>query len=213
METLPANLDISQFPTSYSVNSNEDLIKINAMLRGIKQLKKKVTDELDPEIDKANKAHKGLTALKKKHLEPLEAIEYQINDSIKSWAIKQEEEARILQQKINEQLANQAEEEKKRILDSATDEWSKEIFYEKVKAMVPVTVDIKDCKETVAPKVEGQYKRSNWKAKVIDEELIPRCWLMPNMPLLEKRAKELKIEGMTIPGVEFYDDFTIVTKI
>jgi hypothetical protein len=83
---------------------------------------------------------------------------------------------------------------------------------EQIQAIVPVTVTLEECKESVNPKESGQYKKSNWKARIVNEEVIPRIWLMPNMILLEKRAKELKVAGMTIPGVEFYDDFTIVTK-
>lgn len=217
MQTLIEN-EINQIQQenkeSFVVNSNEDLIRINAVLRGVKALKKKVTDELDPEIKKANDAHKGLTALRKKHLLPLEEIEDKINSAIKFFTIKQEQEAILLQKKINKDLADKAEAEKKRILEESkqSDEWGAEILKEQASQIVAQTVSKEECIKSVAPKQEGQYKRSNWKARITNEELIPRIWLMPNMQLLEKRAKELKVQGMTIPGVEFYDDFTMVTK-
>ncbi len=199
---------------SFAISNAEDLLRINAVLKGIKGLKKKIEDELNPEIEKAHKAHKGLTELKKKYLKPLEAVEASINTELKVWTLKQEEEARLLKEKIDADLARKAEEEKKRLLKEADgkDDWAKEVAQEKVQEIIPVTVDLKDCKETIAPKQEGQYKRSNWKARIVDESRIPHNFFIVDEKKLDKYAKEFK-ELASVTGVEFYDDFTIVTKV
>ncbi len=198
----------------YEIKTNEDLPKINAVLKGIKQLKKKVEDELNPEIEKAHKAHKGLNDLKNKYLKPLKDVEDKINIELKRWTLKQEEEARLLQEKINKQLAESAEKERQRLLKEAesSNDWKAETLKEKAQEIIAVTVDIKDCKETVAPKVEGQYKRSNWKARITNYEFVPKAYWIVDEKALDEVAKKEKGQ-IKISGVEFYDDFTIVTKI
>ncbi len=196
----------------FKIENNEDLVKVNAILKGVKGLQKKVKEELDPEIAKAHDAHKGLTTLREKYLKPLKDVEIKINDALKKWQLKIEQDARDLQDKINKDLSEKAEQEKQRLLSEATDEWSQEVAQEKASEIKPVTVDLKECQQAVTIKQEGQYKRSNWKAKCVDIEKIPLKFLMVNESALNYCAKDENIRKEGIPGVEFYDDFTIVTK-
>lgn len=198
----------------FSINSESDLIRLNAVLRGVIETEKNIADKLDPEIANANKTHKGLTALKKSTLEPFVAVRSKINESIKSWYSKKEEEAKKLQEQINLQLAQQAEEVKQKMINDAEslNEWDKEIVKEQSNNVVAVTVEAKDCLQTVLPKQEGQYKRSNWKARVVNEDVLPRAFLIPNEAALNTAAKQEAWRMSGIMGVEFYDDFTIVTK-
>lgn len=189
-KTMNEVLEVNPQEINYQITSVEDLTRINIVLRKIIESEKKISDKLDPEIANAYKTHKGLTALKKTTLEPFVNAREKINQSIKNWHIEQERVAKELQDKINSELKEQAE-------------W---------KDVEPIQVDIKDCIQKVAPKQEGQYKRSNWKARIIDEKLIPRDFLMPNISKLDKFAKA-NTGLLTVDGVEFYDDFTIVTKV
>lgn len=184
--------ELDQIKTSYEIKSNDDVIRLNLVLRKTIELEKKICDRIDPEIANAYKTHKGLTALKKEELQPILNVKNAINDSLKQWQIKLDNEAKALQEKVNKQLAEQAEQN-----------WSDE---------KPDTVDLYACKQAVIPKVEGQYKRSNWKARVINAELVPKEFWIINESALDKTAKLTKGE-IEIPGVEFYDDFTIVTKM
>lgn len=212
-QLIQTEIEQLQKTNQYIIENDDDLKKINATLRGVKSLKDKVCSELDPEIKKAHEAHKGLTQLRKKYLEPLEYVEKKINDALKQWTLKKEEEARLLQEKINLELAKKVEEEKKKLLESAKgDEWEEEVIKEKINNIKPVIVDLSECNKAISSKQDGQYKKSNWKARIIDVNKIPREFMIPDMDLLNKFAKEHK-ENFGIPGVEAYDDFTIVTKI
>lgn len=205
-------LELKTQDINYTISTQEDLTRLTVILRRIDETIKQICDKLDPRVLEAHKTHKGLTILKKETIAPFEEAKSKINASIKSWYHEKEQEAIALQNKINEQLAKQAEEVKKKLLDEAKDnEWDKEVAQGIVERMVPVTVDLKDCKESVNPKTEGQYKRSNWKAILIDEKLLPREYLIADIDKLDKMAKQFKGTSI-IPGVIFKDDFTIVTK-
>lgn len=200
---------------NFSITCDEDKERLTLVLKKCLETRDMICDKLDPRIQEAHKTHKGLTTLRKESLAPWEVVIEKINQSLKGWHVKKEREAIELQQKINKKLAEDAEvirQQKLKEAELQESEWSKEVAKEEAHALIPQTVELKDCKEAVSTKIEGQYKRSNWKACVVDEDLVPRIWLMPNMQLLEKRAKELKVEGMTIPGVEFWDDFQIITR-
>lgn len=215
MQTLETEINQVQTQNqTFQVSSNEDLVKINTVLRGVKMLQKKVCDELDPEISKAHKTHKGLTELKKKYLKPLEEVEAKITNAIKAWTLKQEEEARLLQERINKDLAEKAEALRQEKLKEAegADEFTRELVKEQAEEIKNDTVSLEACKEATVVKQDGQYKRSCWKARIINQEIVPKAYWIINEELLDKIAKHSKGQEQ-IPGVEFWDDFTIVTKI
>lgn len=206
------DLELKTQDINYTIASPEDLTRLTLILRKIDETITNIELRLKPEIAKAHATHKGLTTLLKETVAPFEQARTNINANIKFWYHAKEQEAIALQNRINEQLAKQAEEIKKKLLEEAKDnEWDKEVAQEKVSSMVPITVDLKDCKESVNPKIEGQHKRSNWIAVIRHEELIPRDYLIPDMKKLNELAKLHKGQ-FTISGVSFVDDFTIVTK-
>lgn len=54
-------------------------------------------------------------------------------------------------------------------------------------------------------KTKGFAQRDNWKARVINADIVPRDWLIPDIEGLNKYAKAIK-GGRTVPGVEFYNE-------
>ncbi len=199
---------------SFEINSEEDLVRLNLVLKKCIECNKKIDEKLDPRIAEANKTHKGLTALKKETKKPWDEVIDKIKLSLKVWYANKEEEAKQLQQKINEDLSKKANEYKEELLQEAanSDEWSAEVLKEKASEIVAQSVELKDCKETIGGKQEGQYKRSNWKARIFDENRIPREYLCPDLKKIDEFAKKYKGE-LAIQGVEIYDDFSIITKV
>ena len=143
--------------TSYEITCEEDLQKLNLILRKIIEMEKKICDRIDPEIANAYKTHKGLTALKKEELQPFLNVKAKINDALKLWQIKKDAEAKALQDKINADLAKKAEEYKQELLQEAesSNEWDKEVLKEKANEIVPQAVDLSACKEAVTEKQQG----------------------------------------------------------
>lgn len=71
---------------------------------------------------------------------------------------------------------------------------------------------------TVAPipvytpkKTEGVSYRDNWKMKIINVDMIPREYLIPNDTLLNSVGKMYKGKKV-VPGVEFYNEPISVTR-
>lgn len=207
--------EVQSLPKTFEITSNEDVEKINIVLRRVIEMIKHVESELNPQIKLAHESHKAAMATKKKLLEPLETVEYNINVALRNWQVKKEAEAKTLQDKINKQLAEAAEEQRKKVeleAKNATNEWDKEVAVDKLADIKTDSVELAVCKEAIAPKITGQYKKSNWKARVINPELVPDEYWIINESMLDKVAKMTKGEEK-INGIEFFDDFTIVTKM
>lgn len=62
-----------------------------------------------------------------------------------------------------------------------------------------------------APVADGTSTRKRWKARVIDESLVPREFLIVDEVALNKFATVYHNEK-SVPGVEFYEETTLVTR-
>jgi len=65
---------------------------------------------------------------------------------------------------------------------------------------------------SVKPEIKGQSERKTWKARVIDASLVPREWMIPNLPGLDSFAKSTR-GAMKIAGVEMYEETTMSSTI
>jgi hypothetical protein len=54
------------------------------------------------------------------------------------------------------------------------------------------------------PTVAGVPSRRNWKFRILDENKIPRQYLMPNEVSIGYFVRETKKAGEVIPGIEAY---------
>jgi hypothetical protein len=61
------------------------------------------------------------------------------------------------------------------------------------------------------PAAAGVSSRKTWKARVIDEALVPREYLVVNQAKLDQFAKLTKGAG-DVPGVEFYEQETLAAR-
>lgn len=187
------------------VSNADDLGRATACVKGIKGLMQRVKATFDPIVDKAHKTHKEAVAQRKKHLDPLEAIETKFKDAIVTYGQKLEAEQRERERLANEALAKAAAEAKKNLEDKASstdNEWESEVLQEKAQAIVPVTVDVQ--KKVIEQ--EGLSIRKTWKARVIDAVQVPRQYLIVNETLLNTLAKNETARKDGIPGVEFYQE-------
>lgn len=199
---------------NFEISNTEDVNRLTLILRRIKQIKDSICEKIDPRISDAYKAHKGLTALKKETLKPFEDAESKINNSLKQWQIKKDEEARLLKEKLDKELAEQAEKlrlEKLKEAENTDDELLKEIALEKASEIKADTFELKQVQLAVQPKIDGQYKRDNWRAKVVNPDLVPKEFWIVDEKALDRVAKLTKGET-EVPGIEFWNDFSIVTK-
>lgn len=63
----------------------------------------------------------------------------------------------------------------------------------------------------VAPKAEGVSTREIWKFEIVDEKLIPREWLTPDLNKIGQAARGAK-DAISIPGVRIYSEKILSAK-
>lgn len=207
---LQMNQEISQLISEsvvVEVKTKEDLSRITLCIKAVKQLQAKVSESFDPIIDKAYKSHKEGICQRDKYLKPLQDVEKRYKSAILTYTKRLEEEQRELERKTNEELAKMAESRKQEMLTQASEldnEWEAEILKDQAQGIKPATV-------VVATKIieqEGLNIRKTWKYRIVNEELIPRLFLMVNDPALNLAAKQESFRVTGVLGVEFYQEST-----
>ncbi len=61
------------------------------------------------------------------------------------------------------------------------------------------------------PEVDDKFNRSTWHAEIVDESLIPREYLVPDMKKLNEAARRMR-NLMAVPGVKSVEDQSVVVR-
>ncbi len=180
--------------------------------KAIRALRVKVADTFDKSIKSAHELHKGLVAKKKEHDGPLDAAERAVKQAMSDYDQEQERIRREEQRRLQE-IARKEEEERLLMEAIAAEEEAKKngLTKEEAKAeaeqiisqpvyVAPVVVP------KATPKLQGgPVYRTIWKARVVNESIIPRQYMVPDMVKINGVARALKNQA-NIPGVEVYEE-------
>jgi hypothetical protein len=215
VETTPVEekaLSIVDQAKAVKVTDPETYTAAGSLWKSIGDMIKEVEDTFNPIVSAAHAAHKAAVEKRAKYLDPLTAARKSVKGLMSAYDAEQErirkaEEARlaeIARKQAEEQAlldAIAAEEEAKR--NGATKEEAKKeadaIIAEPV--YVPPVVLPK-----ATPKLQGgPVYRTVWKARIVNERLIPREYLTVDMVKINGVVRSLK--GATnIPGVMPYEE-------
>lgn len=175
---------------------------------------KLVENKLGPSKKKSYEAYQEILKLMKSLIDPPEAAKKILSGRAYAWQRSEEERKR----KKAEEARRQAEEEafQKRVIEeearlAAAERLANNGMQEQAEEMLAAPIEIEVAEVApVAPKVkvEGASTRENWRGKVIDENLIPRIYMMPDLVKLNQVTKSLKGETR-IPGWEVWDAGTV----
>ncbi len=198
------------------ITNQDDLTEANSLLKGIKGLRLQVDKEFDPGIQEAFAHHRTLVAQKRKWTDPLDQAEKALKPKITSYLLEQDRLAQEAARRDRE-----ARDKMQQVADKASD-----VAYDKIKAG-----DLDEADEVVAeaqtkidqiqaarpaPVVKavasGTSIRHNWKHRVVDASLVPREYLIVDEQALAAVAR-IRKDQAKVPGVEFYDDPTVATRI
>lgn len=187
------------------IASNEDYVRAGALLVAIKGIRKKINDTFKPIKQKMDAAKQEVLDQERAADKPLVEAEEIIKPRLAAWnkeqeRIRQEEEMRL------QEIARKEEEErrlKEAILaeQSGDKEEAEAIINTPIQAP-PVVV------QKTTPKVAGVSFRENWDFEIINENLIPRQYLMPNMIAIRAVVKGLKNQT-NIPGVKVFSTSSV----
>lgn len=171
-------------------------------------LRKEIETQFKEPKQKAYDAHKAITAMEKRYLDPLVQAETILKDSIRKFTAEQERIRLENERILREQQARMEEEAR---LAAAIEAEQAGATQEEVQAVIeePVFVAPVIAAPTFA-KATGTSNPVTWSAQVVDIKKLcaeiaagrqPETLLMPNQPILNKMAVALK-SALSIPGVK-----------
>ena len=179
--------------------------------KAIKALRVKVAETFDGNIKKAHELHKGLVAEKKRHDGPLDEAERMVKRGMSDFDLAQEK-IRLTEQRRLEEIARK-EAEERALMDAIAAEEdaqrngaTKEEAQQESAAIISQPIYVAPVvlqKET--PKVQGLSFRTIWKARIVNEALIPRQFMSVDMVKINGVVRSLKGQH-GIPGIEAYEE-------
>ena len=172
------------------------------MLKSLRGLRNEVKAAFDPVVKAAHEAHKTALAQKAKADKPLDEAEQIIMRGMTKWTQDQERIRRQEEERLREEARREEEERRLRMAITAEKEGDAKLadkildepFYEDA-IVLPTSV----------PKVEGVSYRDVWKFRIVNQDIIPREYLVVDEQKLGALARSMK-GSMRIPGVEFFSE-------
>ncbi len=174
-------------------------------LKHIKKARQVLADTFNDPIAKAHETHKAMLAAKKQHDQPLDQAEQLVKSKMLDWQREEDRKRREEEARLREQ-ARKLEEER-RLAEAA--ELERQGESERAEAVIaaPVVAPPVVLAPTT-PKVSGISTRKVWKFRIVDQNIIPRNYMIPDEKALGSLARSLQ-ERASVPGVEFYADETM----
>jgi hypothetical protein len=211
-------LQFSQGALAVKVVNQEDLQKASSLRQAAKGLMAVIDDFFRPMYSKAKASLDEIKSNWTSHLEPVQGADAHLKLEMNMYVAGVERLRREAEQKARQA----AEEEAKRKAEAedrflaalkAEEEGNKE---EAEKIIEEATKEIAVAPEPLpppspAPKAQGMSVRHDWKWRVVNEDLVPRAFLMLDGVKITRHVKEHKGETQ-IPGIEPYLEPGVVTK-
>jgi hypothetical protein len=202
---------IVKYAQDLRITSAKIFEQASERLQIIKGIRNRIADKFDPIIKKAYEAHRDMVKIKNEIVRPLDNAEKSIKDQQVKYTILERQKQREKELKaIADAKKKQRELEAKAQKDA--EKLEKKGEPEKAEQVVESVpqVPVKEVESRV-PKVEGQHIRKTWKAKVIDENKVPRKYMIVDQKKLDKLAKATEGKEQ-VDGVEFYPVETVVAR-
>jgi glucan-binding YG repeat protein len=193
--------------------AGEDLLEIKSKIKELDELRKSLTKPLD-------ESKKRIMDFFKKPLDVLENARVAVDNAARGWwneqeRLRQAEERRLaeIQRKADEELERQAREteEKASKLKTAKAQEAAKVKAQELREKATATEAIAPVVESKVEAVSGMTMRDNWKFRILDVNLIPREFMIPDEKLINRLASATRGQ-QKIAGVEFYNEKTIVSR-
>ena len=183
-----------------TVKDGEDYVEAGVLWKAIKELKDKVNETFKPIIEKAHAAHKEALAQKAKIFDPLEMAGRTVKGVMESWDREQEAIRQAEERRLREIARKEEEERRLREAIEAEANGEKDIseaILEEPIYVPPIII------EKEVPKVSGIVFREIWDFEIVNEGLIPRQYLQPNLIAIGSVVRSLK-STTNIPGIRAF---------
>lgn len=186
------------------ISNHSDNAKAGALLQGIKAMRKKVAEMLDPVVKRAHEAWKATVALRDSFDKPLENCEKSVKEKVRAFLDHQEQLRREEEQRRNAEAQKEAEEKAEQeamLLEAIGEEEAAAVVLATPVIAAPVII-------AEVPKPEHVTRVQNWKGKIVNPALIPDEYWILDTAKINAVCRAMK-EATNIPGVEAYDAGTV----
>ena len=221
-ELAQTSLGVIDAANAIVVNDPTTMRAAGEHLRQIKTVRQRISAEFTQPIKDAHSAHKSILALKKKLDGPLEQAEGAVKRKVCAYTDEQdrirreeqrrlENEARKKEEERRLAEAERLEEVRKAAVAEGNNEEAEEIdeaIDEVLEAPVVVTLS---AVRSVVPRVDGVQTKKIWKFRVVNRNLIPLQYMMPDKLALGAHARSMT-DKASVPGVEFYPESSVAVS-
>ncbi len=208
-------LDVPKQAMALVVSDQETLDAAKEMLLAIDGLKARVDQTFDPHIAAAFKQHKSLLAEKKRFSDPLDQAKQIVGRKAADYVAEKE---RIRQEAERKRL--EADEKARKEAEKAVDKAGElqaagkdgaaaavvNIAHSKVEQILSEAPEVPE-----GPDTSGLTVREDWKFSIVDPNLLPREYLMPDEKKIGRIVRALKDQTI-IPGVRVYAEKGVATR-
>lgn len=176
------------------------------LLREVKSLRASVVDFFKDMKQTAHNAWKAIVAKESEYTRALDEVEANVKRSVLAYDQGEEKKRLAEERRLQAEAEAAAEAERQRLFREAQRSKKPEVRAAKLAEARAVEAEVVEVAPTLE-KEQGESTREVWKARVVNEKLVPRQYLMVNERLLAMIARESKGQLPTaIPGVEFYSE-------
>lgn len=205
-----------------AVKTATDYIEAGNFLKVIKERSARIVAYWKPKKDQAAALHKSLVAAEKELLAPLEQAESIIKAGMLAY---QKEQDRIRQEaererRRQEEDARMKMEEARRLVAEA--QQKEELDEADVEILLMAQAEVDAAESAIAPppppaaKVQGVSTRKTWKARVVNDKLVPVAMmgitLRPVDMTALNRLAVASSGGAEVPGVEFFQEESVSVR-
>lgn len=170
------------------VNNNADAQALTDWAKGVKELGKQIDGFISPWVKRAYQFHKDYVAMKKATMKPLEDAEAIAKKMLKDFNDKEAK-------RIADELKAKEDAERLKLAELAEASGDDDLAEDIVAGVVPVVVE--PVQET---KIAGASFIPVWGYEVVNEQIVPREWLMIDDKKVKSYIKNTKglgkIEGI-----------------
>lgn len=211
VETIKADLaPVVARASAITVKTPEQYAEASDFLKAVKGAQKRVTDFFGPMKSKAHEAWKAITTTEAATLKPLQDAEAQVKRVLVTYQTEQEAIRQAEQRRLQAAADEAARKERERLEAAAAKLKTPELREARMEQAAAVIAPVVTV-AAVTPVIAGQSLRKTWKARVVNEAIVPRAWLVVNQSALDAFARSTK-GAVKVDGVEMFEDVTMASS-
>lgn len=188
----------------------------NNFLRDVKEFKRRIDDKFKANIARWDAGHKAAVAEKREWTDPLDEAERAIKPKITAYLVEQDN-IRLEAERAAERARRQVEKEAEAAADAATALINEGKAGEADALIDEATAKIREINADTPfvpekPVANGTTLRETWDYEIVDADLIPKTFLVPDLTMIRRYGQNMKHQA-SIPGIRFFAVKSISAKV